>query len=541
MAISRIDAEKCIGCGTCANACAMDVIGRNYFFDGEPALTPCRSCCPARVDVRGYVHLLSQGKMEEAIRLIREELPLPAITGHVCFHPCETGCSRNTADDPVNINGLERYVADYWLNEKATPSPRIHDKPVAVVGSGPAGLSAAYFLVKRGYPVTVFEGDARPGGMLRTGIPDYRLPPAILDAQISYILELGVDFRNGTVLGRGTNLEKLRKAGYQAILLAIGAQLSRRIAIPGSDLQGVLWGLDFLRGVKLGKKVSVGRHTVVVGGGNVAVDAALTALRLGSEKVTILCLESEENIPAHGEALALAIAEGVDIGFGWGPLKLLEKDGRVIAVEAARTLSLVDDKANFSPRLDETTTMAAEADCVIFAIGESVDASCLPTDLKTEAGHVGADPITMETNLPGVFAAGVVARGVGSVVEAIASGKRAALSIDRFLKGKDLREGREADPPTIQKPPRETIERRSRQNAPVLSARQRKGNFDEIKGRLGREAAEEELRRCMACGSKAFVWRLEDCMTCYACEKNCPEKAISVSPGHVTGGVSCWG
>jgi NADPH-dependent glutamate synthase beta subunit-like oxidoreductase len=492
--------------------------------------------------MRGYIHLLGQGKIGEAIRLIREESPLPAITGHVCFHPCEDGCARNEVDEPVNINGLERYVADYWLNEKADACLRIHDKPVAVIGSGPAGLAAAYVLVRKGYPVTVFDGNNGPGGMLRAGIPDYRLPRSILDAQIGYIRDLGVDIRNGVVFGKDMTLEGLKAAGYGALLLAIGAQLSRTIDIEGAHAEGVLWGLDFLRAVKLGKEAKVGPRTVVIGGGNVAVDAAMTALRLGSEKVRIVCLESQNEMPAHREVLDLAVAEGVDISPGWGPRKVIEKRGRVAAVEVVRCLSVFDQEGNFSPCLDDGTKGLFEADSVIFAIGEIMDVSGLPPELETRAGHILADPLTLETNVPGVFAAGIAVGGPGSVVEAIGSGKRAALSIDRFLKGEDLRDGREQEQPApMEKLPKETIEKRQRQSGPLLSIEERKGNFREIKGGLEREAADQEQRRCMACGSKAFIRYLDDCMTCYTCEKDCPREAIHVSPGHVSSVVSCWG
>lgn len=413
MAISSIDGEKCVGCGACAQSCPMDVISRDSSPTGASALSPCRLACPARIDIKGYIRLLGEGKMEEAIRLIREESPLPAVTGHVCFHPCEEGCSRSEVDRPVNINGLERYVADYWLNEKAEACMRIHDKRVSVIGSGPAGLAAAYVIARKGYPVTVFEGDDKPGGMLRTGIPEYRLPQSVLDAQIDYVRHLGVEFKNGVVFGKDLNLEKLKAAGFDAVLLAIGAQLSRTLAIPGADAPGVLWGLDFLRAVKLGKDVLVGPRTVVVGGGNVAVDAALTALRLGSEKVRIVCLESEDQMPAHREVFEMATEEGVDVSPGWGPKRVAVKSGRVAGIEVVRCLSVFDEKGSFSPCLDDEAKKLFETDSVIFAIGETMDASSLPPGIETRYGHILVDPLTMETNLSGVFAAGL--RSVGLV------------------------------------------------------------------------------------------------------------------------------
>lgn len=541
MAIKQIDDAKCIGCGVCVNSCAMDVIRLNQFLTDKEEITPCRSACPAGVNMRGYIYLLTQGKLEEAMKLIREELPLPAVTGHVCFHPCEKECARKEVDEAVNINALERYVADYWLQEKAKPALRIYLRKVAIIGSGPAGLAAAYDLVKMGYPVTVFESQPLPGGMLRTGIPEYRLPGNILDAQIDYIEGMGVDFNRGVTFGKDLTLSGLKKKEYQAILFAIGAQQSRKIDIDGAQLTDVLWGLDFLKDVKLKRKVRVKDHVVVIGGGNVAIDAALTAIRLGAKDVRIVCLECREEMPAHEEAIKTAMDEGVDIRVSWGPKRVVGDRKRVKGIELIRCLSVYDKTGKFKPSFDENTTRSMETDMVIFAIGESTDLSVLPGGMKTDNNHILADPVTLETSLPGVFAAGVAVSGPGSVVEAIASGKKAAVSIDRYLRGIDLNAGREAEVKVVKKPPLEGIEKRPRQATALLPIDQRKRSFSEIKAGFGKETAEQEERRCMACGSKAFVKYLEDCMTCYTCERDCPEKAIFVSPEHIPAGVSSWG
>jgi NADPH-dependent glutamate synthase beta subunit-like oxidoreductase/NAD-dependent dihydropyrimidine dehydrogenase PreA subunit len=541
MAISRIDVEKCIGCGTCSNSCAMDVIRRNCFPESSRELTPCSLACPARVNMRGYIHLLGQGKIDEAISLIREELPLPAVTGHVCFHPCEEGCARKDVDKAVNINGLERYVADYWLNERASPAVQKYDRPVAIVGAGPAGLAAAYVLVRMGHPVTVFDGNTKPGGTLRTGIPDYRLPPPILDAQIDYIRGLGVEFKSNMAFGRDITLERLREMDFDAVLLAMGAQMSRKISLVGADLDGVFWGLDFLKEVKLGGDVAVGKRVVVIGGGNVAIDAAMTALRMGGKIVRIVCLESRDEMPAHKEPMEMAEAEGIHIIVCRGPKKVTGAEGRVTGIEIVPCLSVFDESGRFNPRFDEKKAEWIEADSVILAIGEAMDERVLPKDLLIKAGHIMADPVTLETNLPGVFAAGISVTGPGSVVEAIASGKKAAQSIDRLLRGEDLKEGRDVQQEGVKKHPCEGIEKRQRQEIPLLAADQRKGGFHEIKTGLTDVAARREQRRCMACGSKAYVMYLDDCMTCYTCEKDCPEHAIYVAPEHRPVGVSCWG
>ena len=541
MAIKQIDSGKCIGCGVCVNSCAMDVLRLNHFLTDKEEITPCRSACPAGVNMRGYIHLLTQGKLEEAMKLIREELPLPAVTGHVCFHPCEKECARKEVDEAVNINALERYVADYWLQEKAKQALRIYLRKVAIIGSGPAGLAAAYDLVKMGYPVTVFESQPLLGGMLRTGIPEYRLPGNILDAQIGYIEGMGVDFKTGVTFGKDLTLSGLKKKEYQAILFAIGAQQSRKIDTEGAHLTDVLWGLDFLRDVKLKRKVKAKERVVVIGGGNVAIDAALTALRLGARDVRIICLECREEMPAHEEAIKTAMDEGVDISVSWGPKRVVGDKKRVKGIELIRCLSVYDKTGKFKPSFDENTTRSVETDMVIFAIGESTDLSVLPREMKTDNNHILADPVTLETSLPGVFAAGVAVSGPGSVVEAIASGKKAAVSIDRYLRGIDIRAGREAKVKVVKKPPREGIEKRPRQATSLLPIDQRKRSFSEIKAGFGKETAEQEERRCMACGSKAFVKYLEDCMTCYTCERDCPEKAIFVSPEHVSPGVCSWG
>ncbi len=541
MAIRQIDDSKCVGCGTCVNSCSMDVLRLNQYLTEKEEFTPCRSACPAGVNMRGYIYLLTEGKLEEAINLIREALPLPAITGHVCFHPCEKECARKEVDEAVNINALERYVADYWLQEKAKPALRIYSRKAAIIGSGPAGLAAAYELVKMGYPVTVFEAQPLLGGMLRTGIPEYRLPENILDAQIDYIKGIGVDFRTGVTFGKDLTLSELRKNGYEAILFVIGAQQSRRMEIEGAQLRDVLWGLDFLRDVKLKRKVRVKDRVVVIGGGNVAIDAALTAIRLGAKDVRIVCLECKEEMPAHEEAIKTARDEGVDISVSWGPKRVVGDRKRVERIDLVRCLSVFDETGKFNPSFDEKTTRFLEADMVIFAIGESTDLSVLPTEMKTNNNHIMVDPATLETNLPGVFAAGVAVTGPGSVVEAIASGKKAAVSIDRYLRGKDLRVGRETEVKVVKKPPREGVEKRPRQAIPLLSVDQRKSNFNEIKMGFDEDRAKQEERRCMACGSKAFIKYLEDCMTCYTCERDCPEKAIFVSPEHVLPRVSSWG
>ena len=539
MSIETINLERCTGCGTCINACPMDVIRRD--FDREE-ISPCSAACPAHIDIRGYIRLMTLGKFDEAIALMREANPIPAITGHICFHPCEGECARQHVDEAVNINGLERSLADYWLNEKPTPALRIYQSKIGIIGSGPAGLAAAYDLGRMGYPVTVFEKDFDPGGMLRTAIPEYRLPGNILTAQIGYIEGLGVAFETGVAFGKDLTLDGLKSKGYEVVLFALGAPQSKKIAIEGADLEGVLWGLDVLRSVRLKKKVTIGNRVTVVGGGDVALDVAMIARRLGAKEVKLVCLESREGMVAHKESLEAAIAEGIEINPGWGPKRLVGANGRVAGIELIRCLSTLNRYDEFKPTFDETTTQTIESDTVIFAIGQSTDLTCLPVDIENDGTCVKVDPLTLETTVPGVFAAGVIVPGAGqgSVIQAIAAGKEAAVSMDRYLRGEDLKAGRGDKPRRVKKPPLEGVDLRPRQKAKLLPVDQRKGSFKEIKEGLEREAAEEEALRCMGCGSKAFIKYLDDCQCCEACEHDCPNEAIYVSPEKYGPLVLCW-
>ena len=288
LSFEQVDRGACNGCGVCSDSCPMDLITLDTGVSDEGEYPPCSIACPAGVDTRRYVYLLRLGRTDEAYALLREALPLPAVTGRVCPHPCETECARREVDDAVNINSLERFIADQWHKEKARPTARVHEERIAIVGSGPAGLSCAYFLALAGYPVTVFEAQIFLGGMLRAGIPEYRLPKHVLDGQIDYIRDMGVEFRTGVTVGRDKSLDQLRK-DYRALFFATGNQLSRAIDVEGAGHKDVVRGLDFLRRVNLKGKAGVKERVVVVGGGNVAVDVALSARRMGAKEVRVVC------------------------------------------------------------------------------------------------------------------------------------------------------------------------------------------------------------------------------------------------------------
>jgi NADPH-dependent glutamate synthase beta subunit-like oxidoreductase len=524
MSIARIDSTLCNGCGTCIDSCPEDVIRLDSMPAGKEEIPPCTVACPAGVNIRRYMHVLKLGMIDEAAAVLRESLPMPAVTGRVCPHPCESECARKEVDQAVNINGIERFLGDYWLHEKAHRVRTIYAGKIAVIGSGPAGLACAYFLCRMGYPVTVFESEDVLGGMLRIGIPEYRLPRDILDAQIDYIRDMGVEFKTGVSIGRDIGLEEL-KSQYDSVFIAVGNQLSKQLDLEGSDLEGFLPGLDFLRKVHLKKDVIVKKRVVVIGGGNVAVNVALTALRLGAKEVHLVCLETTEEMPAYEEEIQQALDEGVTIHTSWGPKRILGKNGKVTGIELVHCSRVFDDNNAFSPSFDDQSTISLKADQVIFAIGQKPDLSLFPKNAIT------IDPVTLETGTPGVFAGGdAVSSEASSVVEAIAAGKRASVSIDCYFKGEDLKSEKHERSVQVRKPPRNGMFPWPRQETLLLPVSERADNFREVKLGFTEDTMNREARRCMTCGSEAVITYPEDCMVCLYCERDCPMHAIYVSP-----------
>jgi NADPH-dependent glutamate synthase beta subunit-like oxidoreductase len=509
----------------------MDVLRLDTSVIEKPEFPPCRIACPAGINMRGYLAMLKDWDYEKALDLLSESLPFASITGRVCSHPCETDCARKEVDEPVNIRSLERFLGDYMLQGTAKPIKKLYADRVAVVGSGPAGLSAAYFLAKRGYPVTIFEAMPVIGGMLRSGIPNFRLPKTVLDAQIDYVRDMGVEFETGVTIGKDLSLEDLKAKGYPAVFYGVGAQLSKRLEIEGTNLDGVLWGLDFLRDVSNKRNVGVKERVLVIGGGNVAMDVGLTALRLGAGEVHLACLEGMDDMPAYGEGKQQAIEEGIRIHGSWGPKKITGDDGKVSGADLVRCTSVFDDKGEFSPQFDEMETKTIEADMIIFAVGQEINATIIPQGMnRTASGFIQVDAFTLETSVPGVFAGGDVVSGPTTVVNAIASGRSAALSIERYLKGEDLGSAWTQKPRRVIYPPNEGVELTARGMAGALTIQQRFGNFKEIKHGFNEETAVEEAQRCMLCGSKAVICYPDDCMLCDYCELDCPKDAIYVSP-----------
>ncbi len=399
--------------------------------------SPCQHACPLGIDIPGYIELITQERFEEALALIEEKNPFPAICGRVCHHPCEAKCRRGEIDEPVAINALKRFVSDYVPKKKRrTPPPSVRREEVAIIGSGPAGLTAAYYLARWGYGVTVFEALPWAGGMLRVGIPDYRLPKKILEEEIlATVKNLGVEIRTNVCVGEDLPFEEIFPSGYRAVFIATGSHKSRKLGIPGENLKGVFSGLEFLREVNLGERLDLGEKTVVVGGGNAAVDAARSVLRMGLKEAIVLYRRGREEMPAIESEVEAAEKEGIEINYLAAPVRILNRDGQVCGLECIRMrLGEYDSSGRRRPLPIESSEFIVEADSIISAVGQSADLSFLPSSLRTNnGGNLSVDPHTLATEQPGIFAGGDVITGPATVVEAIAAGRRAAISIIRYL------------------------------------------------------------------------------------------------------------
>jgi len=481
---------------------------------------PCSQACPIEQDIPFYLTSLADGKPEEAWRKILESNPFPSTCGRVCHHPCERECNRKDYDEALAINSLERFLGDWGIKAKLPARRGIpkNKEKVAIVGSGPAGLSCAYFLALEGYDVTVFEAMQEPGGMLRYGIPKYRLPRNILNREISRIKSLGVEIRTGKRLGGSFGPEELKP--YEAVFLATGAWTEQKPKLPGDDLPGVWHGLSFLREVNSGKKIHLGKRVVVVGGGNTAIDSARVAWRLGS-KVTVLYRRAKADMPAIPDEIEEAGKEGVDFIFQAAPVRIIGKR-RAQEVHCLRTKpGKPDASGRRSPVLIQGSGFSLKADSVILALGERADLSFLPEGMRAGNGLIAIDAWG-RTNLPGFFAGGDAATGEGYVSQAIASGKKGAQAIDRYLRGK------KGDP---EEDPREVVgldkinldyfSPKKRAGIFSLGVNQRVGNFAEVHRGLSPSRAKAEAERCFSCGS---------CIQCNVCLVVCPDVAISFLP-----------
>ena len=493
------DPEKCNGCSAVPGKTGAE----------KQDTSPCMVECPAHNNVQGYVSLASKGKFREAIQLIKQTSPFPSVCGRACPHPCEVGCNRDQIDAPVAIRAIERLVADKDRTSKNPYVPAIkeaRDEKVAIIGSGPAGLTAAYFLAREGYRVTVFEKLPVAGGMMAVGIPEYRLPKDVLSAEIKMIQDMGVEIQTGVTFGSDITLESLKRDGYQAVFLATGLHQNGRLNIENEDMDGALKGIDFLRDVSLGNSVSVGKRVMVVGGGNVAVDVAMTSLRQGAQEVTLVCLEERDEMPAWEHEIEAALEEGVEIVNCFGPNRFLQKAGGFSGIEFKRCTCVFDEDGTFNPQYDVTDLTELGTDTVVIAIGQVADLSFAKKQgiPITPAGGLEADPVTLETPIKGVFAGGDVYHGPASIAEAIGSGRQAAISIDRYIKGQDLRLGRlgrDKVLKAITEPQRERYDPSARGQMSHLEPQERLGNFREIQKGFSEEMAIQEGKRCIMCGA----------------------------------------
>ncbi len=449
-----LEDSGCKFCTACVEVCPTGALMDKSVRPGkkEEDIVPCKEACPAHIDVPGYLRLIAQGKRDEANAVIREKVPLPGILGRVCIHPCEDVCRRGEVNEPVSICALKRYAADgeKGLWKKNPKAGNDTGKKVAIVGAGPAGLTAAFYLRKQGYAVTIFDGHAEPGGMMRYGIPSYRLPKDILDKEINEILDLGVEFRPNQTLGMDVTLDQITNDGFDAVFLGVGAQLSLRIPLEGSDLPDVLWGVDFLRQVAEGEDIHLKNRVIVVGGGNVAVDVALSATRCGANDVTMVCLEGREEMPAHEWEIQGILDEGVRLMTSWGPHKIVSENGQITGMELVHCVSVFDDQCVFNPSFDDSKEKI-EGGQVILAIGQASDLKFLvdKSQISVDKGLIVVDEDTLETGMKGVYAGGDVAAVPGAIIHAIAAGRKAASSIDEALGGTgDIEEVLfERDPP----------------------------------------------------------------------------------------------
>ena len=537
-----VDEDKCTGCGDCPKECTVEMSNefelglgkRKAIFRPFPQAAPnvftidkkgtprCRATCPAGLNAQGYIALIAQGKFKEAYELIMQYIPFPGVLGRICFHPCENECERGEVEAPIAICALKRFVADYIMEqppEKISQIPKAYAEKTAIIGSGPAGLTAAYELIKAGYPVTIFESLPEPGGMMRYGIPHHRLPKNVVEREIKYLEDLGVEIITNITFGEDLTLSDLKDKGYRAVFIAIGAWKSPKMGIEGEQLQGVLPAVEFLKDVNSGRKVKIGERVAIIGGGNAAIDAARVALRRGSKQVFILYRRSRTEMPAFQPEVEQAEKEGVKILFLKLPKRIIGKNGRVVAVECLQ-MSLVEPDETGRRRVIpiEGSEHTIEVDTVIPAIGQILDSRSLPKGIQVTTYGVYVDPNTLQTSIPGVFAGGDAVLGPATVIEAVADGKRVAFSIQKYLRGQELKTGIEEEIlPPVPIAPKVGIEEKKRQMMPTLAVEKRTASFEEVELGFTEEMAIEEAKRCLACGG---------CSECLECIKICEANAI---------------
>lgn len=505
----------------------------------DTGTAPCKTACPAHIAVQGYLKLAKEGRYDDALALIKKDNPLPAVCGHVCNRRCEDACTRGTVDEAVAIDEVKRFLAERDLNaetryipKKTIPSLKGgFDEKIAIIGAGPAGLSCAYYLALTGYKPTIFEKNEEPGGMLRYGIPSYKLEKDLLAAEIDVIQELGVEIRCGVEIGKDITIEELREQGYKGFYVAIGCQRGRKPGITGENEKGTYAAVDFLREAGAKESFALEGDVVVVGGGNVAIDAARISSRCVDAKISMFCLEQRENMPASKEEIAEALEEGIELNCGWGPKEVLEEDGKVAGVVFKKCIRVLDEQGRFSPEYDEEQTVTIPCKHVIFSVGQAIEWGNMldNLDLKRRSnGGALADKLTYQTSEPDIFVGGDVYTGPRFAIDAIAAGREGAISLHRYVHenctltiGRNRRDFVELDKNNISV---ESYDTSKRQIPAKADEKAQAATFRDLSHSLTEEQVKAETSRCLSCG--ASVVDPNKCIGCGVCTTKCVFDAI---------------
>ena len=505
----------------------------------DTGTAPCKTACPAHIAVQGYLKLAKEGRYDDALALIKKDNPLPAVCGHVCNRRCEDACTRGTVDEAVAIDEVKRFLAERDLNaetryipKKTIPSLKGgFDEKIAIIGAGPAGLSCAYYLALTGYKPTIFEKNEEPGGMLRYGIPSYKLEKDLLAAEIDVIRELGVEIRCGVEIGKDITIEELREQGYKGFYVAIGCQRGRKPGITGENAKGTYAAVDFLREAGAKESFALEGDVVVVGGGNVAIDAARISSRCVDAKISMFCLEQRENMPASEEEIAEALEEGIELNCGWGPKEVLEEDGKVVGVVFKKCIRVLDEQGRFSPEYDEEQTVTIPCKHVIFSVGQAIEWGNMldNLDLKRRPnGGALADKLTYQTSEPDIFVGGDVYTGPKFAIDAIAAGREGAISLHRYVHenctltiGRNRRDFVELDKNNISV---DSYDTSKRQIPAKADEKAQAATFRDLSHSLTEEQVKAETSRCLSCG--ASVVDPNKCIGCGVCTTKCVFDAI---------------
>lgn len=574
--IAKVEKQNCVACGKCVEACPAGAVklgqklcdkeGCEITYPRMPlpgdqpwgehmwthnyrdvnrincydtGTAPCKTACPAHIGIQGYLQLAKEGRYEDALALIKKDNPLPAVCGHVCNRRCEDACTRGTIDEAVVIDEVKRFIAERDLNaetrfipKKTIPSLKGgFEEKIAIIGAGPAGLSCAYFLALTGYKPTIFEKNAEPGGMLRYGIPSYKLEKDLLAAEIDVISQLGVEIRCGVEIGKDVTIEDLREQGYKGFYAAIGCQRGRKPGISGENAEGAYTAVDFLRKAGAKESFALEGDVVVVGGGNVAIDAARISSRCTDAKISMFCLEAREKMPASNEEIEEALEEGIELNCGWGPKEVLEEDGHVSGVVFKKCTRVFDAQGRFSPEYDENDTVTVPCRHVIFSVGQAIDWGHMLDNLHVELrpnGGALANKLTYQTSEPDIFVGGDVYTGPKFAIDAIAAGREGAVSLHRYVHehctltiGRNRRDFIELDKENIKV---ETYDSSSRQIPPKADIKEQAKTFRDLSQSLTEEQVKKETSRCLSCG--ASVVDPNKCIGCGVCTTKCMFDAI---------------